>query len=115
MWQKLLFTFHTCHTSLLPPHTSRSQCYRCISVYMAFSVSNIFFLITGLLVVLLLQKMDLHVDLISLCFILYNFAVRFIEPHAAGRAEQVAVTLLCVARSQGRVTACNAVPLVLWE
>lgn len=58
---------------------------------MAFSVSNIFFLITGLLVVLLLQKMDLHVDLISLCFILYNFAVGFIEPHAAGRAERAAV------------------------
>lgn len=50
-------------------------CVKCIYGYMGFAVLTIFFGLVGAIVVQLLRKADLHMDAISLCFILYNFSV----------------------------------------
>lgn len=55
----------------LPP----PQCYKIIFAYMGFAVLNIFFLLTGLILILLFQTGGLHIDAFSLCYILYNFSV----------------------------------------
>ena len=51
------------------------QCYRVIFAYMGFAVANIFFLITGLLLILLCQRGGVHVDAFSLVYMLFNFSV----------------------------------------
>ena len=52
------------------------QCYRVIFAYMGFAMANIFFLITGLLIVLLCQTGNVRIDSFSLVYILFNFSVR---------------------------------------
>ena len=42
---------------------------------MGFAVMNILFLITGLLLIQLLQVGHVHVDSFSLCYMLWNFSV----------------------------------------
>ncbi|KAG1671993.1 hypothetical protein FOA52_013366 [Chlamydomonas sp. UWO 241] len=51
------------------------KCYRFISAYMGFAVMQTLFLVTGVLVLMLLQKADIHMDIISLVYILWNFSV----------------------------------------
>lgn len=53
------------------------QCYKVIYGYMGFAMMNIFFFFTGALVIELLRIIGLHVDLVSLTFILFNFSVRY--------------------------------------
>eukprot|EP00195_Chlamydomonas_chlamydogama_P016551 CAMPEP_0202908100 /NCGR_PEP_ID=MMETSP1392-20130828/44889_1 /ASSEMBLY_ACC=CAM_ASM_000868 /TAXON_ID=225041 /ORGANISM="Chlamydomonas chlamydogama, Strain SAG 11-48b" /LENGTH=370 /DNA_ID=CAMNT_0049597257 /DNA_START=155 /DNA_END=1264 /DNA_ORIENTATION=- len=50
-------------------------CYRVIFAYMGFAVFDIFFLITGLLLIQLLQIGNVHVDAFSFCYIMLNFSV----------------------------------------
>jgi len=42
---------------------------------MGFAMLNVFFFFTGALVVQLLRVIGLHVDLVSLTFLLFNFSV----------------------------------------
>ena len=42
---------------------------------MAFAVFDIFFLITGILIIKLLQAGDVHVDVFSFVYLLLNFSV----------------------------------------
>lgn len=51
------------------------KCYKVIYAYMGFAGFNIFFFLTGTLWLKLMQAWHLHIDAISFCFILYNFAV----------------------------------------
>ncbi len=51
------------------------RCTKAIYVYLGFSGFSIFFLLTGIIVVQLLQKAGAHMDWISLCYILLNFAL----------------------------------------
>ena len=53
-----------------------SQCYRIIFGYMGFALMNILFLITGLILIQLLQIGKVHVDAFSLCYMLWNYSVR---------------------------------------
>lgn len=50
-------------------------CVKCIYAYMGFAVFTIFFGLVGAIVIQLFQKANLHIDAISLCFILFNFSV----------------------------------------
>ncbi|KAG1672059.1 hypothetical protein FOA52_008935 [Chlamydomonas sp. UWO 241] len=50
-------------------------CYKLIFGYLGFAVINIFFLITGLIIILLCQKASIHIDAFSLCYLLFNFSV----------------------------------------
>eukprot|EP00879_Flechtneria_rotunda_P013539 GHRR01014137.1.p1 GENE.GHRR01014137.1~~GHRR01014137.1.p1 ORF type:complete len:231 (+),score=45.96 GHRR01014137.1:144-836(+) len=50
-------------------------CYRVIYAYMGFAMLNIFFFLTGALVIQLLRLIGLHVDLVSLTLLLFNFSV----------------------------------------
>ncbi len=47
---------------------------RFIYGYMAFAGFSIFFMLTGIIAALLIQKLHAHLDYISFFFILYNFA-----------------------------------------
>ena len=60
---------------LSPSPLLPQQCYRVIFGYMGFAVMNILFLITGLLLIQLLQVGHVHVDSFSLCYMLWNFSV----------------------------------------
>eukprot|EP00873_Tetraselmis_striata_P023226 jgi/Tetstr1/443490/TSEL_031497.t1 len=51
------------------------KCYKVIYAYMGFAGFNIFFFLTGTLWLKVMQAWHLHIDAISFCFILYNFAV----------------------------------------
>lgn len=46
-----------------------------IYAYMGFAGFSIFFVLTGIIVLKLLQKAEIHLDIISFCYILFNFAV----------------------------------------
>lgn len=52
------------------------QCYKLIYGYMAFAMLNVFFFLTGALVMQLLRLAGIHMDMFSLMFILLNFSVR---------------------------------------
>lgn len=43
---------------------------------MGFALMNILFLITGLILIQLLQIGKVHVDAFSLCYMLWNYSVR---------------------------------------
>eukprot|EP00877_Chromochloris_zofingiensis_P008023 jgi/Chrzof1/3474/Cz12g26260.t1 len=51
------------------------KCYKLIYGYMGFAVFNIFFFLTGGIMINLLQVTRIHMDAFSLCFILLNFSV----------------------------------------
>eukprot|EP00210_Caulerpa_lentillifera_P006403 g6117.t1 len=51
------------------------RCVKFIYVYMGFALLDLFFFLTGAVVIKLMRETDLHVDAISLCFILFNFSV----------------------------------------
>lgn len=64
---------------LPPPSASlvlRLQCTKLIYGYMGFSGFTIFFVLTGVLALQLLQKAGAAFDWISFSYILFNFAVR---------------------------------------
>ena len=42
---------------------------------MGFVLLDVFFFLTGAVVIKLLREYDLHIDAISLCFLLFNFSV----------------------------------------
>lgn len=50
-------------------------CYRVIYTYMGFSMMSVFFLMTSLLLILLLQVGNVHVDAFSFCYIMWNFSI----------------------------------------
>ena len=52
------------------------QCVRVIYAYMGLAGFSIFFVLTGIIAVELLQKWDVHMDYFSFVYILFNFAVR---------------------------------------
>ena len=51
------------------------QCVKLIYGYMGFATFMIFFIMTGGIVLDLLQTLKIRMDMISLVFILYNFAI----------------------------------------
>lgn len=51
------------------------QCVKLIYGYMGIATFMIFFIMTGGIAVDLLQTLNVHIDLLSLVFILYNFAM----------------------------------------
>jgi len=51
------------------------QCYKVIYGYMGFAMFNVFFFLTGALVLQLLRLSGVHMDLVSFCFLLFNFSV----------------------------------------
>lgn len=53
------------------------QCYKVIYGYMGFAMFNVFFFLTGALVLQLLRLSGIHMDLLSFCFLLFNFSVSF--------------------------------------
>jgi len=79
------------------------RCYRLIFGYMGFAIMQILFLFTGLILLMLLEKARLHVDVISLVFLLWNFSVSFL---------MAPVDALRVPQSGWRVRAGVSVPLV---
>ncbi|CAD7694965.1 unnamed protein product [Ostreobium quekettii] len=50
-------------------------CVNCIYCYMGFAVINIFFFMMGAMVIELFQRANIHMDAVSLAFILYNFSI----------------------------------------
>ncbi|GMH42762.1 hypothetical protein BSKO_10681 [Bryopsis sp. KO-2023] len=50
-------------------------CVKFIYAYMGFAVLNIFFFLTGAVLIGLLKTGNIHLDALSLCFILFNFSV----------------------------------------
>jgi presenilin 1 len=61
---------------LLPIRCPRVQCYKVIYAYMGFAMFNVFFFLTGALIIQLLRLSGVHMDLVSFCFLLFNFSVR---------------------------------------
>lgn len=57
------------------PYSTLHQCVRVIYAYMGLAGFSIFFVLTGIIALELLQKWDVHTDFISFTYILYNFAV----------------------------------------
>jgi hypothetical protein len=51
------------------------QCYKVIYGYMGFAMFNVFFFLTGALIIQLLRLSGVHMDLVSFCFLLFNFSV----------------------------------------
>uniref|UniRef100_A0A061R1G5 Presenilin n=1 Tax=Tetraselmis sp. GSL018 TaxID=582737 RepID=A0A061R1G5_9CHLO len=51
------------------------KCYKFIFAYMGFAGFNIFFFLTGTLLIKLWQTFHLPLDAISFCYVIYNFAV----------------------------------------
>ncbi|GAX82889.1 hypothetical protein CEUSTIGMA_g10315.t1 [Chlamydomonas eustigma] len=51
------------------------QCYRFIFAYMGFSIASLLFVVTGVLLIQLLQVGNVNVDAFSFCYILWNFSV----------------------------------------
>ncbi|KIY92207.1 Presenilin-like protein [Monoraphidium neglectum] len=51
------------------------KCYRVIYGYMGFAVFDMFFVLTGAVVLRVLQVLGVHIDAFSLCFILFNFSI----------------------------------------
>jgi presenilin 1 len=43
---------------------------------MGFAMFNVFFFLTGALILQLLRLSGVHMDLVSFCFLLFNFSVR---------------------------------------
>ena len=70
------------------------QCVKCIYAYMGFAVFTIFFGLVGAIVIQLFQKANLHIDAISLCFILFNFSVSQC-PNSRGCWKQSILGRLC--------------------
>lgn len=52
------------------------QYYKVIYAYMGFAMFNVFFFLTGALILQLLRLSGVHMDLVSFCFLLFNFSVR---------------------------------------
>jgi presenilin 1 len=44
---------------------------------MGFAMFNVFFFLTGALIIQLLRLSGVHMDLVSFCFLLFNFSVSF--------------------------------------
>jgi hypothetical protein len=63
------------------------QCIKVIYAYMGFAVFNIFFFITGTIIIQLLVVAKIHIDIFSLAFILFNFSVggTFLPAQRSGR------------------------------
>ena len=53
-----------------------AQCVRFIYAYMGFAGFSIFFFLTGVIALQLLEKAHARLDAFSFLFILYNFAAR---------------------------------------
>jgi presenilin 1 len=60
---------------LLPLLLLLLQCYKIIYGYMGFAMFNVFFFLTGALIIQLLRISGVHMDLVSFCFLLFNFSV----------------------------------------
>jgi hypothetical protein len=72
------------------------QCYKLIYGYMGFAMFNVFFFLTGALIIQLLRVSGVHMDLVSFCFLLFNFSVGWAgassTTHAMRGLLQVALT-----------------------
>ncbi|KAI8475571.1 MAG: Presenilin-domain-containing protein [Monoraphidium minutum] len=51
------------------------RCYKAIYAYMGFAVFDMFFVLTGGVLLRALQVLGIHVDAFSLCFMLFNFSI----------------------------------------
>ena len=76
------------------------QCVRFIYAYMGFAGFSIFFFLTGIISLQLIEKAQLRLDAFSFLYFLYNFAVRLTTSTAFSHIRPCFHLPACGSRSQ---------------